>query len=168
MGWVHEKVAEGIGSLRAELVGPGAPWKAKSVWLAVVLVVLGSGFWRSETFHGGGPASSAAVHLGMSYIGGFFLGWCYRRFVTLSVALTGGVLAVLMTVRSLGWFESDAATLQDQVHAGTAWLREHAEALNRHLTGLFPSAGAAGVGIFRGFRRKRVTAAVSDDVRKPD
>ena len=177
MSWKPEWRTGGLRAMGAGLIGPGAPWKAKSVWVAAVVAILGTGFWRSETQapqpapsaqeqtvdvtrpaqtapEGTGPASSAAVNLGASYVGGFFLGWCYRRFVKLSVMLTCGVLAVLALIKSLGWFEGDVMSLQDHVREGSSWLGNHATALNQQLTGLLPSAGAAGFGLFRGFRRK--------------
>lgn len=177
MGRQPEWQASGLRALVSGLTGPGAPWKAKSVWLAAGVAILGTGFWRSDApgpqpapsaqeqavdaagpsqsaDQGTSPASSAAVNLGVSYIGGFFLGWCYRRFVKVSVMLTCGILAVLMAIKSLGWFETDVASLQDHVREGSSWLGNHAADLNRYLTGLLPSAGAAGFGLFRGFRRK--------------
>ena len=114
------------------------------------------------------PASSAAVNLGVSYIGGFFLGWCYRRFVKVSVLLTCGILAVLMAIKSLGWFETDVAALQDSVREGSSWLGNHAADLNRYLTGLLPSAGAAGFGLFRGFRRKLEPVVAAEFARRPE
>jgi uncharacterized membrane protein (Fun14 family) len=173
MSRIREWMADGVRGLGTELMGPGAPWKARSVWAAAVIAILGTGFWRSDApkpppapaaleqaaapsaAHEAGPASSAAVTLGISYIGGFFLGWCYRRFVKLSVVLTGGVLAVLALVKSLGWFESDVSALEGHVREGSAWLGHQAAALNDYLTGLLPSAGATAFGAFRGFRRRK-------------
>lgn len=180
-------LAYGLRSLGAELTKPGAPWRAKSIWAAAVITVLGTGFWQSDEPapqpapqtqevaevpadrekpasppRGTSRGSSAAVSLGLSYIGGFLLGWCYRRFLKLSAVLTGGVLAVLMAIRGLGWFDGDMAALQEPVREGAAWLGSQAAALDRYLTGLLPSAGAAGIGMFRGFRRKRVPAAVAE------
>ena len=182
-GWV----GSGLRAIGAELIGPGAPWKAKSVWVAVIVAVAGTGFWRSEASrpqtvqpaheqvaspaqpaaHGTSPASSAAVNLGVSYVGGFFIGWCYRRFVKLSVLLTGGVLAVLVAIKHLGWFENDVSALQGQVREGSAWLGNQAAALNGHLSGLLPSAGAVGIGLFQGFRRKRVPSVAAEAVQTP-
>ena len=183
--------AGGLRALVSGLTGAGAPWKAKSVWVAAGVAILGTGFWRSDApgpqpapaaqeqavdaagpsrsaDHGTNPASSAAVNLGVSYIGGFFLGWCYRRFVKVSVMLTCGAVAVLMAIKSLGWFETDVASLRDHVRVGSSWLGNHAADLNRYLTGLLPSAGAAGFGLFRGFRRKCEPAVAAEFARRPE
>jgi uncharacterized membrane protein (Fun14 family) len=169
-------VATGIRDMGAEFVGPAAPWKAKSVWVAAALMVLGSGFWRSDISRQQaeapaqeqtgtasaqpvpqetGPASSAAVGLGASYIGGFLLGWCYRRYLRFSVMVSGAVLAALVALKRLGWFEGDAAAIEAHVRQGSTWLNSQAAALNHYLTGLLPSAAATGVGLFKGFRRRR-------------
>jgi uncharacterized membrane protein (Fun14 family) len=191
MSKIREWVIGGLKEMGAELVGPGAPWRAKSVWAAALAAILGTGFWqrgapalkpdqpaqeqagsRVQGQGGGeaqpaqqpsGPASSAAVALGVSYVGGYFLGWCYRRFVKLSVVLTGAALAALAAVKSLGLFETDVAALEGHVREGSAWLSSHAESLNNYLTGLLPSAGATGLGAFGGFRRKRRTAPAAGE-----
>src|SRR5271163_1487550 len=84
------------------------PWRSKSVRLAFLVVVIGMAFWIKNAFEGSptkphGTAitdssntsgSAAGIHLDRpvpgyvkacaSYIGGFLIGWTFRRFVKIT------------------------------------------------------------------------------------
>jgi uncharacterized membrane protein (Fun14 family) len=53
-----------------------------------------------------------------------------------------------------GWFELDWSVVEGQVRHSLSWLQGEAGAFKQFITGYLPSAGAAGVGAFLGFRRK--------------
>jgi uncharacterized membrane protein (Fun14 family) len=103
---------------------------------------------------GSEPTSPATFRLGLSYLGGFFLGWSLRRFIKWTLLLGGAVILVIGLGRKLGWFDLDWASIEGQVRSSLTWLQGEAGAAKQFLTGYLPSAGAAAIGIFLGFRRK--------------
>lgn len=162
-------------TLGAAVAGGDGPWRAKTVWVAVLITVVGFGLWVRDAAKGGsevpaaneistssaGTAESTRwnfsdplpgyVQVSGSCIGGFILGWLFRRFIRLALALAA-LLALLVGVgKYAGWDSSKAA---DKIKSGTAWVgREAAEARN-YLSGMLPSASAAGIGGFLGLRRR--------------
>ena len=93
-------------------IGPHPPWNAKTIWIAAVLALLGAVPWVKDVAQppargtaAGGPSkagfadstssqephralkptSPASSRQGVSYIGGFFLGWAFRRFLKLTL-----------------------------------------------------------------------------------
>lgn len=153
------------------------PWRAKTVWLAALLVILGSYFWvkdaastaPSHTAASGktgfaaddsgagskqvSPGLPVTFRLGVSYIGGFFLGWGLRRFLKLTLLLSGALIAIAALGKKLGWVDADWASVEAHVRSSMTWLSGEAGSLKTLLTGYLPSAGAAGVGAFFGFRK---------------
>ena len=160
----------------ANVVGPNPPWKAKSVWFALVLMLLGGGFWikdrsqASDSSPPGGssisesatspapsslqPKSPATFRFGASYLGGFFIGWTFRRFLKLSLLVSGAAIALVALGKKTGWLDLDWNALEGHVQHSMAWVEGGAGSVKAFLTGFLPSAGAAGVGGFFGFRRK--------------
>jgi uncharacterized membrane protein (Fun14 family) len=163
--------------------GEHAPWKAKTVWAALVLMLLGGGIWikdRAETNNpipttttggsqlsdssgtatsSGGrhelkPSAPATFRFGASYLGGFFLGWTFRRFLRMTLLLSGAAIVLIVLAKKLGWFELDWAAVESHLRHSLAWVQGEAGAFKEFVTGYLPSAGAAGVGAFLGFRRK--------------
>lgn len=150
------------------------PWKAKSMWIALAMVVLGGGLYLKDPGNSGTVAketrtvtatdqatpSSADAHfpapfrLGVSYMGGFLIGWGFRRFIRLSVSVSLAALAVVTLGRNLGWIDLDWTMLEGQVRQTTAWIQGEAGTFKDFLESYLPSAGTAGVGAFLGFRRK--------------
>jgi uncharacterized membrane protein (Fun14 family) len=167
----------------AAIVGHNPPWKAKSVWIAAVMVIIGGFLWVKDAARksessvtgttaggmsladtgtgsiqpppaGSEPTSPATFRFGVSYLGGFFLGWSLRRFIKWTLLLGGAVILVIGLGRKLGWFDLDWASIEGQVRSSLTWLQGEAGAAKQFLTGYLPSAGAAAIGIFLGFRRK--------------
>jgi uncharacterized membrane protein (Fun14 family) len=159
------------------------PWRAKSFLAAAAVALLGLGLWFSDAVKGhpatepGVAASDTAspgtsnvqsnwskpvpgyVRVCVSYIGGFLLGWAFRRFIKLAVAGTALIIALLALGRFVG---CDTTQTQEQVKRGGAWVQREAAQTRDYLKGRLPSAAAGATGIFFGFRRRgRATTPAS-------
>ena len=165
--------------------GQNPPWKARSVWIATLLAVIGAVFWAKDAaqtsaqpstaatpglsgFAASGPqtgnrqdqqvsakpSTPATFRLGVSYLGGFFLGWAFRRFLKATLVVSGAVFVVIVLAKKLGGLNFDWASVEGHVRSSLTWLQGEAGTIKQFLTGYLPSAGAAGVGAFFGFRRK--------------
>jgi uncharacterized membrane protein (Fun14 family) len=167
------KSAVGTGAL-----GIRPPWKAKSLWAAMAMALVGGGFYLNSYLSpisstqvdssgsGGAVLTQSApdqtsqaglpltLRLGVSYMSGFLVGWVFRRFIRLSILLSTGALGLVALGRKLGWIDLDWTLMEGHVHHATAWVQGGAGALKDFLEGLLPSAGSAGVGVLFGFRRK--------------
>ena len=159
------------------------PWQAKTVWMALALMLLGGGLWIKDRAAPGNPSAPAPTgesqfsdpnatgtpssgprklapsapatfRFGASYLGGFFLGWTLRRFLKLTLLLSGAAFVLIALAKKFGWFEVDWAAVEGHVRHSLAWLQGEAGAFKAFVTGYLPSAGAAAVGVFLGFRRK--------------
>jgi len=163
------------------------PWRARTVHLALFIVVIGLGFWVHGATKGAPPPAPAGmtrpaqrvargggwdfarpvpgyVKVCASYMSGFFIGWAFRRF--LGVALTLGALAVVLVGlgKYAGWNVSPAET---EVKERTTWVKHEATAAKDYLEGLLPSTSAGAVGAFLGFRRKSRVGAPQLDRATP-
>lgn len=125
-----------------------APWQAKSVMTAGTAMAAGLISWIGDY------TSPAMAQLGGSYIGGFFLGWAFRRFLKMAAIAVGFILAGAAALKSTGWVELDWVSIEKQIGDGLAALHHGAQGLKELLAGYLPSAGAAGAGTFFGFRKK--------------
>jgi uncharacterized membrane protein (Fun14 family) len=151
------------------------PWRAKTVLLALFVVLVGFGFWAREiakglppptpthvTAPGNRPASGggwdfsrpfpAYVRICASYIGGFFIGWAFRRFIRLALALAALAVLLLGVCKYAGW---NLAPAETKVKERAKWVQHEAATASDYLKHLLPSASAGAVGAFLGFRRKR-------------
>ncbi len=158
-------------------------WQAKTVWIAVALMLLGGGIWIKERTSARSPstpapasgaqfsnstptgmptartqsgesAAPATFRFGASYLGGFLLGWTLRRFLKWTLLFSGAAFVLVFLGRKFGWFEVDWATVEGHLRHSLAWLRGEAGAFRQFITGYLPSAGGAAVGVFLGFRRR--------------
>ena len=133
-----------------------SPLSAKSVWLAVALLVasttLVSGPTKSGTLASWLQGQAPAVMtVASSYLAGFFIGWGARRTIKLTSIITGAALAIIGVLVSWGW---DGTVVQAWINSANAWVGESVEGAGRHLVSMLPSATAAGAGGVLGFRRK--------------
>ena len=125
-----------------------APWNAKSVIAAGIATVGGVASWVA------GLSSPAVVGIGASYLGGFFFGWAFRRFLKMAALITGGLLAGIAVLEETGWIDLDWTSVETQISHTIASAHQGAQGLRHILSGYFPSTGAGAVGMFFGFRKK--------------
>jgi uncharacterized membrane protein (Fun14 family) len=124
------------------------PWAAKS-FLAVAMATIGGlASWI------GNYTSPAVAQVGGSYLGGFLLGWAFRRFLRIAAMLVAAALAGIAVIKGTGWIDVDWSALETQISNTVQWLHGEAQGLKNLLSGVLPSAGAAGAGTFFGFRKK--------------
>ena len=76
-----------------------APWNAKSVIAAAVATVGSLASWVADL------SSPAVVGIGGSYLGGFFFGWAFRRFLKMAALITGGLLTCIAVLEDTGWID---------------------------------------------------------------
>jgi uncharacterized membrane protein (Fun14 family) len=131
-----------------EAVLADPPWAAKSFLAVAVATVGGLASWI------GNFTSPAFAQIGGSYLGGFLIGWAFRRFLRIAAMLVAGALACIAVIKATGWIDVDWSALETQISRTVQWLHGEAEGLKNLLSGILPSAGAAGAGTFFGFRKK--------------
>ena len=131
-----------------EAVLADPPWAAKSFLAVAVATVGGLASWI------GNYTSPAVAQLGASYLGGFLIGWAFRRFLRMAAMLVAVVVAGVAVIKATGWIDVDWSALEGQIRQTVQWLHGEAEGLKNVVTGVLPSAGAAGAGSFFGFRKK--------------
>jgi uncharacterized membrane protein (Fun14 family) len=100
------------------------------------------------------PTSPALFRLGAGYLGGFFIGWSFRRFLKVSILMAGAAVVGIAALKASGLFELDWDAVSGHVSASFTWLKGEAEGVKALLTGYLPSATAGAIGVFRGFLRK--------------
>ncbi len=92
------------------------------------------------------------VALAPSFLGGFLIGRLARRAKRTTFLLTALALGLVYLAGRMGL---DAGVVEAWVRNASAWAGENIDGARRSLAALLPSATAAGVGGFLGFRRKR-------------
>lgn len=137
---------EGSSTWEAVLADP--PWTAKSFLAAGAATVGGLASWI------GNFTSPAVAEIGGSYLGGFLIGWAFRRFLKMAAMIVAIILACMAALKATGWMNLDWSSIEAQMSHALQWLHGEAEGLKNLLTGFLPSAGAAGAGSFFGFRKK--------------
>ncbi|MDH5580133.1 MAG: hypothetical protein OEZ09_16915 [Betaproteobacteria bacterium] len=140
----REPAAQGV----CEALIADAPWRATSVMAAGTTMVAGLASWIADY------SSPVLAQFGGSYIGGFFIGWAFRRFVKMAALAAGAVLAGIAALKSTGWIDLDWITVETQIRQSFTAIQRGAEGLKQFLSGVLPSAGAATVGAFFGFRKR--------------
>jgi uncharacterized membrane protein (Fun14 family) len=140
----NETAAQGV----CEALIADAPWRATSVMAAGTTMVAGLASWIADY------SSPVFAQFGGSYIGGFFIGWAFRRFLKMAAMTAGVVLAGIASLKGTGWIDLDWTTVESHVQQSFTAIQRGAQGLRQFLSGVLPSAGAAAVGMFFGFRRK--------------
>jgi hypothetical protein len=76
-----------------------ALWNAQSVIAAAVATVGGLASWVADL------SSPAVVGISGSYLGGFFFGWAFRRFLKMATLIVSGLLACIAVLEDTGWID---------------------------------------------------------------
>ena len=124
------------------------PWAAKSFLAAGATTVAGLGAWLSNMM------SPALASGGASFLGGFLIGWAFRKTLKLALLVTGSLLVLIAVLKTTGWIHLDWTLIQADATRTLDWARGKAQDFKEVLTGYLPAAGAAGVGALFGFRKK--------------
>jgi uncharacterized membrane protein (Fun14 family) len=124
------------------------PWNARSFLAAGAAMVGGLASWIANF------TSPTVAQMAGSYLGGFLIGWAFRRFLRMAAMLAAMIIAGIAVLKATGWLNLDWASIETHLSQSIRWLQGEAEGLKNLLTGVFPSAGAAGAGTFFGFRKK--------------
>lgn len=124
------------------------PWNAKSFLAAGAATIGGLASWI------GNVTSPAMAEIGGSYLGGFLIGWAFRRALKLAAMMAAAALACIALMKASGLVALDWHWIESQVSDTMRWLHGEAEGIKNVLAGFLPSAGAAGAGSFFGFRKK--------------
>jgi len=144
----HEQPQPPVSQGFYETLLADAPWNAKSFMTAAVATVAGLISWITDF------SSPAVARFGGSYLGGFFIGWAFRRFIKVAALIAGGALASIAALKSTGWIDLDWVAVETQISQAIASVHQGAEGLKQTVSGFLPSAGAGAAGVFFGFRKK--------------
>lgn len=98
-------------------------------------------------------AAPAAFRLGMSFLGGFLLGYVARKFLRWSVLIIAVIVVGIFLLRSADIIVLPWDQIEHEVREGATWLQLQASSVRDFLTGYLPSTAAAIVGGFIGFMR---------------
>ena len=138
-------------SFLAKTLGPllsDPPWAAKSFMAASATTVAGVGAWLSDMM------SPALARGGASFIGGFLVGWAFRKTLKIALLLTLSLAALVAILKTPGWIHLEWNLIESDVHRTLDWARGQAQSLKEVAVGYLPSAGAGVAGAFFGFRNK--------------
>ena len=101
-----------------------------------------------------GKESPLLFRFGAAYLGGFLVGWVWRKSIKAALSLGGAALALIATAKQLGIGGADLQALQAEVTESVGWLQQQAGALKEWLSGYMPSGVASVLGLWRGARWK--------------
>jgi uncharacterized membrane protein (Fun14 family) len=147
MDFLWESLKRKVSDPDGTRLGTEPPWNAKSVVAASLTSVAGIVAWINDY-------SPALLLFGGSYLGGFFLGWIFRRFVKTAVIITGGFMLLLGGLKTSGWITLDWVGIETAVNQSLLSFQAGAEGIKQILMGYLPSAGSGSAGIFFGFKKK--------------
>jgi len=99
------------------------------------------------------PPPPFPFRLGASYAGGFLFGWALRRFLKTTAGSWAPWLPRLRCSRPQAGWISTGLPGNTTCPRHFAWIESQAGGIKQFLFGFLPSAGAAGTGLFLGFRR---------------
>lgn len=136
-------LAKTLGTLASD-----PPWAAKSFLAAGATTAAGLGAWLTDMM------SPALARGGASFLGGFLIGWAFRKTVKLALLIACSLLVLIAVLKTTGWIHLDWTLIQADTNRTLDWARGKAQGLKEVLAGYLPAAGAAGAGAIFGLRKK--------------
>lgn len=136
-------LAKTLGTLASD-----PPWAAKSFLAAGATTVAGVGAWLTDMM------SPALARGGASFLGGFLLGWAFRKTVKLALLIACSLLVFIAVFKTTGWIHLDWTLIQADATRTLDWARGKAQDFKEVLAGYLPVVGAGGAGAYFGFRKK--------------
>jgi uncharacterized membrane protein (Fun14 family) len=146
-----DSLRRGLSTLLSDFTRERPPWRARSVRWAALLVIAGIALAVWNLGGGRTPGLDARtwplpLRVGLSYIGGFLVGWCMRRFLKLTLLLLIAVAILFFLLRLVGLEGGAWETIERVVRGGLSEAREEADALEGVVKRALPSAGSATLG----------------------
>jgi hypothetical protein len=145
----RSRIAGGLAGFAAGL----SPMNSFTFVLALAVTVLAGWGWLN---HSGDPRPPFPLYgaIAASYAVGFLIGRVFRSVLKVA-AIIAAILLGGLALLNRAHVETSQA--KQAVQAGSTWLQAEASRAKACLLHFLPSAGAAGVGVFAGGRRRRVS-----------
>jgi uncharacterized membrane protein (Fun14 family) len=124
------------------------PWAAKPFLAASATTVAGLGAWLTDMM------SPALARGGASFLGGFLVGWAFRKTLKIALIITLSLAALVAILKTTGWIHLEWNLIQSDVNRTLNWAQGQAQSLKEVAVGYLPSAGAGVAGAFFGLRKK--------------
>jgi uncharacterized membrane protein (Fun14 family) len=124
------------------------PWATPSFLTAGATTLAGLTAWLNDLM------SPALARGGASFLGGFVIGWAFRKTLQIAFLITGFLVALLAALKTAGWIQVDWSVVEADLSRSLAWAQGQAGSFITVLNGYLPSAGAGGAGAYFGFRKK--------------
>jgi uncharacterized membrane protein (Fun14 family) len=135
------------------------PWHALSVRLAIGLTVIGAAFWVYGQAADSGSAGTLGewappmMRFGVSFLGGFVVGWTLRRFLKWTLLIVALLGIAIFILKRTGMIDLPWDQIEGHVEEGSSWLQAQAGNVKSLVKGYLPSGVAAVIGIVLGLRR---------------
>lgn len=139
---------------------PARPfWHSRTLIFMLLLALAGFLFWLRRVYVAGSAAdnhleSSLMFRFGGSFVGGFLIGWAYRKSIHLATLIFGGLLALVGLAKWSGLLHLEWDTITQSLQDSCTFLQGEALKAEKFLTGLLPSGFAGLAGVFKGARHK--------------
>jgi len=114
-----------------------------------------SGADSASAAEGGGlnEWSPVIFRLGFGFFIGFCIGYALRVFFKISLTAIGVVVLAILALQYFGLVDVDWTAMEGRWDQFTAWSKEQMSGFVGFVKGQIPSIGAAGGGLYVGFRR---------------
>jgi uncharacterized membrane protein (Fun14 family) len=98
--------------------------------------------------------STKGVRLGLSFLGGFALGYAFRTFLKTMAILTALAVTTIVLLSYFNVYNVDFTQVQEKWDSNSEWITTQATKLKDFVWTYIPSSTAAFVGFFIGMLRK--------------
>lgn len=99
-----------------------------------------------------GKDAPLPFRLGAGYVGGFLIGWAWRRSLRAALWVAGGAAALIATAKYLGIGGVEWSAIEDQVTGGLDWFERQAGVARKWLSDHLPAGIFSVLGFWRGAR----------------